>query len=116
MNYNQDTINEAYLIAKRFIKKNGFKKHDLRDRLFLGKVPEDLIEKVIEDFELEEKIVIKKKAKKHLIYGVLLLIISVLITIVSYYYTAGVSLLFTGFTAVPALAFTISGAWDLIQK
>lgn len=115
MTYNQDLINQAYQIGQAFVLQHGFQKMELTDKLLLKKIPEDLANEVVLNLELEDKEKRKKKAKKHVLYGVLLLLVSILIGVGSMIYTENMYIVFAGTTFVPGLAFTAMGLWELFD-
>ncbi len=114
--HNQDLINRAYQLAQDYVSKNGFKKADLQEVLFLNKIPEDLTNEVVANLQHEDLMARKQKGKKHLLYGVILLGFAISLAVGSYVISGESRIALAGFIFVPGIAYTAAGLWELGDK
>lgn len=114
--HNQDLINRAYQLAQDYVSKQGFKKANLQEVLFLNKIPEDLANEVVANLQHEDLMARKQKGKKHLLYGVILLGLSIAIALGSYIISGESRIALSGVILVPGIAYTGAGLWELWDK
>ena len=111
--HNQELINRAYRLGQDYVAKNGFKKADMQEVLFLNKIPEDLANEVVANLQQQDLHNRKQMGKKHLTYGVILLVLSIAIAVGSYVISGESRIALAGITFVPGLAYTGAGLWEI---